>query len=91
MATIHTNERINPTAIMHTPEHETLFAHFEETERPMIDRDTTISYFKKGIKAQKKPDGQIVFFFISGHQNENYKELTWMQVADLAKKLVDKK
>lgn len=57
----------------------------------MTDKDGSTSCFGTGFKGKKDCKGNIKFYSIVGYRNENYKEFTWMEVADLVDKLNLKK
>jgi len=54
----------------------------------MQNKDGSQSIFGKGVKGTKFKNNSIKFW--DTQRYENYKELTWMEVADLAEKLVGK-
>jgi hypothetical protein len=78
------------TELTGTTLYEKLFAYLSETnpESLMQNKDGSQSIFGTGVKGTKYNNGKIRFWDIVRY--ENYKELTWMEVADLAEKLVGK-
>lgn len=70
---------------------EQIFNHLSETnpESLMQNKDGSTSIFGRGVKGTKFSNGKIQFW--DTQRYENYKELTWMEVINLAEKINLKK